>query len=154
MVENFAPGAMERAKLGYDKLSELNPSLIMCLISLAGQSGPLSDKPGFDYIGVGDAGITAADRARPGSGSIACRDGDSATGVYRSHGLSLSPPTSRRMAQKGNTFDCSLWICISNMHESMFPKVLLRRQATSTTADRLSSSDGGRPSCFAAGTMN
>jgi CoA:oxalate CoA-transferase len=29
VVENFAPGVMERAKLGYDKLSELNPSLIM-----------------------------------------------------------------------------------------------------------------------------
>jgi CoA:oxalate CoA-transferase len=50
---------MARTGLGYDKLSRLNPKLIMCSISLAGQSGPLSDKPGFDYMGAAYAGITA-----------------------------------------------------------------------------------------------
>src|ERR1700719_4728494 len=60
VVENFAPGVMERAQLGYDKLSALNPRLIMCSVSLAGQSGPLRDKPGFDYMGAAYAGITHA----------------------------------------------------------------------------------------------
>jgi CoA:oxalate CoA-transferase len=31
VVENFAPGVMERAKLGYDRLSALNPRLINVL---------------------------------------------------------------------------------------------------------------------------
>src|SRR5271168_1371427 len=51
VVENFTPGVMARAGLGYDDLRGINPALIMCSISLAGQSGPLSDKPGYDYIG-------------------------------------------------------------------------------------------------------
>jgi len=58
VVENFAPGVMARAGLGYEELSRINPRLIMCSISLAGQTGPLSNKPGFDYMG---AAYAAAD---------------------------------------------------------------------------------------------
>src|SRR5262249_13242449 len=46
LVENFAPGVMARAGLGYDELSAIHPGLIMCSISLAGQTGPLSRKLG------------------------------------------------------------------------------------------------------------
>src|SRR5262249_35757199 len=46
LVENFTPGVMARAGLGYDELSAIHPQLIMCSISLAGQTGPLSQKPG------------------------------------------------------------------------------------------------------------
>src|SRR5262249_59121846 len=57
--ENFAPGVMARAGLGYDELSAIHPGLIMCSISLAGQTGPLSRKLGFDYMGAAYAGITS-----------------------------------------------------------------------------------------------
>ena len=59
LVENFTPGVMARAGLGYDELSAIHPQLIMCSISLAGQTGPLSQKPGFDYMGAAYAGITS-----------------------------------------------------------------------------------------------
>src|SRR5262249_54742535 len=52
VVENFTPGVMARAGLGYEQLSAIHPQLIMCSISLAGQNGPLSQKPGFDYVGA------------------------------------------------------------------------------------------------------
>jgi CoA:oxalate CoA-transferase len=82
LVENFAPGVMARAGLGYDELSAIHPPLIMCSISLAGQTGPLSRKPGFDYMGAAYAGITAligeADR---GPAQFATAIGDHATGV-------------------------------------------------------------------------
>src|ERR1700729_2407080 len=32
MVENFAPGAIERLGLGYDVIRELNPSIIFCQV--------------------------------------------------------------------------------------------------------------------------
>ena len=38
VVENFAPGVTARAGLGYEELSRINPKLIMCSISLAGQN--------------------------------------------------------------------------------------------------------------------
>ena len=45
LIENFTPGVMARAGLGYDELSAIHPGLIMCSISLAGQSGPLRESP-------------------------------------------------------------------------------------------------------------
>jgi crotonobetainyl-CoA:carnitine CoA-transferase CaiB-like acyl-CoA transferase len=52
MVENFAPGVITRNGLGYETVSELNPRLVMCSISLCGQAGPSAYKPGFDHIGA------------------------------------------------------------------------------------------------------
>jgi CoA:oxalate CoA-transferase len=39
---------MARAGLVYENLRVLNPSIVMCSISMAGQTGPLSQVPGFD----------------------------------------------------------------------------------------------------------
>jgi crotonobetainyl-CoA:carnitine CoA-transferase CaiB-like acyl-CoA transferase len=50
VVENFRPGVMASMGLGYDRLKELKPDIIMCSISALGQSGPLAQKPGYDYI--------------------------------------------------------------------------------------------------------
>src|SRR5262249_38581738 len=50
LVENYRPGVMDRLGLGYDALSEINPSLIYCAISGFGLSGPLRDKPSFDIV--------------------------------------------------------------------------------------------------------
>ena len=41
VVENFAPGVMERLGLDYDALSRVNPALVMTSISNYGQTGPL-----------------------------------------------------------------------------------------------------------------
>ena len=82
VVENFAPGVMARAGLGYEDLRALHPALIMCSISLAGQTGPLSQKPGFDYMAAAYAGITASiGEADRGPAQFTTAIGDSATGM-------------------------------------------------------------------------
>ncbi|MDE2939003.1 MAG: CoA transferase [Chloroflexota bacterium] len=43
VVENFAPGVMERLGLGYDTLSSVNPAVVMTSISNYGQTGPYRD---------------------------------------------------------------------------------------------------------------
>ncbi|MBV1930106.1 MAG: CoA transferase [Porticoccaceae bacterium] len=58
VIENFAPGAIGRLGLTWDKVQELNPQCIMCSISTFGQEGPLSTLPGYDYIGQAYAGVT------------------------------------------------------------------------------------------------
>ena len=40
VVQNFRPGVMDRMGIGYDKLCEANPAIIMVSISGFGQSGP------------------------------------------------------------------------------------------------------------------
>jgi len=56
-VENFRPGAADRLGIGYEQLRGLNPKLIYCSISAFGQSGPYTDKPGFDTLGQAMSGV-------------------------------------------------------------------------------------------------
>jgi crotonobetainyl-CoA:carnitine CoA-transferase CaiB-like acyl-CoA transferase len=57
VTENYRKGTLERLGLGYDVLQELNPRLVYCAISGYGRTGPYADKPGFDLILQGFAGI-------------------------------------------------------------------------------------------------
>lgn len=57
VVENFRPGVMERLGLGYATLAAIKPSLIYCAISGFGQDGPLKNKPAYDQIVQGMAGV-------------------------------------------------------------------------------------------------
>jgi crotonobetainyl-CoA:carnitine CoA-transferase CaiB-like acyl-CoA transferase len=50
VVENFRPGVMDRAGLGYETLCERNPAIIYAASSGYGQSGPYVDRPGQDYL--------------------------------------------------------------------------------------------------------
>jgi crotonobetainyl-CoA:carnitine CoA-transferase CaiB-like acyl-CoA transferase len=59
VVENFAPGIISDMGLSYTVLKAINPKIIMCSISALGQTGPLADDAGFDFIGQAYAGITS-----------------------------------------------------------------------------------------------
>lgn len=59
VVENFKPGVIANMGLGYERLKELKSDIILCSISALGQSGPLSDKPGYDYIAQAYSGVTS-----------------------------------------------------------------------------------------------
>ena len=57
LVENFRPGVMERLGLDYAALKPSNPRLVYCAISGFGQTGPLSERPAYDQIIQGLAGV-------------------------------------------------------------------------------------------------
>jgi crotonobetainyl-CoA:carnitine CoA-transferase CaiB-like acyl-CoA transferase len=126
VVENFAPGVMPRAGLGYDDLKVLHPSLIMCSISLAGQTGPLSQKPGFDYIGAAYAGITASmGEADRGPAQLTTAVGDSATGMTAAMSIAVAL-LHRERTGEGQYIECSLVDTYFNMHQVDVPKSSLR----------------------------
>lgn len=58
LVENFAPGVMQRMGFDYENVRKLNPKIIMCSVSTFGQTGPLANDPGYDFIGQAYAGVT------------------------------------------------------------------------------------------------
>ncbi len=58
LIENFAPGVIGRLGLGWDVVRQIKPDLIMCSISAFGQTGPLAEFPGFDFIAQAYAGVT------------------------------------------------------------------------------------------------
>jgi formyl-CoA transferase len=50
LVENFRPGTLKKFGLDFETLHELNPRLVYCSISGFGQTGPLKDMPGYDFM--------------------------------------------------------------------------------------------------------
>ncbi|MDI9596984.1 MAG: CoA transferase [Atribacterota bacterium] len=57
LVENFAPGVLERLGLSYEVASEINPKIIYASISGFGQSGPRRDQVTFDVVGQAMGGL-------------------------------------------------------------------------------------------------
>ncbi len=57
LIENYRPGAMKRLGLGYDDIKQVNPRLVYTSISGFGQTGPWSDRPGFDLMAQAMSGV-------------------------------------------------------------------------------------------------
>jgi crotonobetainyl-CoA:carnitine CoA-transferase CaiB-like acyl-CoA transferase len=54
MVENFRPGTLEQWHVGP---GDLDPRLVTVRISMFGQDGPYSPRPGLDRVGIGYGGL-------------------------------------------------------------------------------------------------
>jgi crotonobetainyl-CoA:carnitine CoA-transferase CaiB-like acyl-CoA transferase len=57
LIQNFAPGVIERMGLGDENVRALNPRIVMCSISSLGRSGRLANLPGYDYVGAAYSGV-------------------------------------------------------------------------------------------------
>ena len=57
VLENFRPGTLERWNVGYDRLSDANPGLVLTRISGYGQTGPYSARAGFASVAEAMAGL-------------------------------------------------------------------------------------------------
>ena len=56
LVENYKPGKMHQIGLGYENLSTINPTLIMCSLTYFGQFGPYSQFEGSDIVSYAMSG--------------------------------------------------------------------------------------------------
>ena len=50
VTENFRPGTLERWNLGYDRLAEVNPGIVLARISGYGQTGPYAERAGYASV--------------------------------------------------------------------------------------------------------
>jgi crotonobetainyl-CoA:carnitine CoA-transferase CaiB-like acyl-CoA transferase len=57
LVENFRPGGLHRLGFGPDRLHALNPRLVVLSITGFGHDGPDRDRPGYDQVAQGEAGL-------------------------------------------------------------------------------------------------
>ena len=57
LVENFVPGKLSKYDLDYKSLEEIAPQLIYCSITGFGDSGPYSNRAGYDVIAASIGGL-------------------------------------------------------------------------------------------------
>lgn len=82
MVENFAPGAIERLGLGWDVVSKLNPGLIYAQVKGFGEGSPYEKNLAFDMIAQATGGtisVTGEKGRQPVKPGISL--GDTGTGM-------------------------------------------------------------------------
>ncbi|TWP52579.1 CoA transferase [Lentzea tibetensis] len=68
VLENFRPGVLSRLGFSWETLREINPGLVYCAISGFGQTGPMRDRPAYDQVIQGLAGmmsVTGTSEAAP-----------------------------------------------------------------------------------------
>lgn len=117
LVENFSPGAVDRLGLGWDVVSARNPRLIMCSISAFGQTGPLSDQPGYDPIAQAYTGTMHMVGPRGGPPSMmGFSPGDVLTGVHGMAGV-CAALYHRERTGSGQRVEVSLLHSYASCHE-------------------------------------
>lgn len=68
LVENFRPGVLKKYGLDYLSLAAKYPKLIYLSISAYGQTGPLSDRPGYDPVLQAESGMMSVNGEADGEG--------------------------------------------------------------------------------------
>ena len=118
VVENFRPGVMRDIGLGYERLVEIRPDTILCSISALGQTGPLAQKPGYDYIAQAYAGVTSM-TGEPGEAPYipAVGLGDVSTGAHAALAI-LAALRHRDRTGEGQHLDVSLLDVYYHFHET------------------------------------
>jgi len=122
LVENFRPGMIEKWGLGYERLRELNPGLIMVRLSGYGQTGPYKDRPGFGAIGESMGGmryITGYPDRAPVRVGISI--GDSLAALFGVIGA-LTALHHRTRTGTGQVIDVALYEAVFAMMESTLPE--------------------------------
>ena len=117
VIENFAPGTIERLGFPWETVKEIKPRAIMCSISAFGQGGPLTNLPGYDYIAQAYAGVThmIGDPDRAPSFPL-LGIGDVMTGVHAAAAIGFAL-LFREKTGRGQYVDISLLDSYFHCHE-------------------------------------
>jgi formyl-CoA transferase len=109
MVENSRPGVGKKLGIDYPTLNAINPRLVYASISGFGQTGPWSQRPGFDLIAQAMSGIISA-MGLPGAEPVksGVPVGDLGAGLFAMYGI-LSAVIGRQHTGRGQYIDTSLF---------------------------------------------
>jgi crotonobetainyl-CoA:carnitine CoA-transferase CaiB-like acyl-CoA transferase len=133
LVQNYAPGVIDRMGLGYEAVKAINPKIIMCSISAFGQTGPLAQEPGFDFLGAAYSGVTSMGGEAGGAPYFPMiASGDVSTGVH-AMGAVCAALLYRERTGRGQHLDISLLDSYFHYHESGVERYSLTKGAYKPT---------------------
>jgi crotonobetainyl-CoA:carnitine CoA-transferase CaiB-like acyl-CoA transferase len=112
LIENFKVGGAARCGLGYEDLRAVNPRLVYCSITGFGQTGPLRERPGYDFLVQAMGGlmsVTGQPDGAPGAGpqKVGVALTDIMTGLYATIGI-LAALAERERSGLGQQVDLAL----------------------------------------------
>ena len=121
VVENFRPGMLEKWGLGYEDLRQIRPDLIMTRISGFGQTGPMSQRPGYGVIGEAMSGLREmiGDPDRPPS-RVGLPLTDYITALYAAFGTAMAV-IARESTGEGQCVDAALYEAAFSLMEASVP---------------------------------
>ncbi len=121
VVENFRPGTLEKWGLGYDKLSERNPGIILVRVSGYGQTGPEAHKAGYASVAEAASGLRHLNGFPDGPPPrLALSLGDSLAGMFGAQGA-LAALYRRGITGRGQVVDVALTESCLAIQESTIP---------------------------------
>jgi len=127
LLENFRPGTLEKWGLGPEELDRVNPELVITRISAFGQTGPLSQRPGFAAVAEAFGGLRelVGDPDRPPV-RTGVSIGDSIAGIYAAFGtvMALFQRESVKVPLPQRVIDVALNESVLSVMESLVPDYL------------------------------
>ncbi len=111
LIENFKVGGLKKYGLDFESLKSANPELVYCSVTGFGQSGPYSERAGYDYLIQGMSGlmsVTGEADGQPMKVGVAVTDIFS--GLYGVIGVQAAL-AQRGITGTGQHLDISLFDC-------------------------------------------
>ncbi|KJZ78376.1 hypothetical protein HIM_02414 [Hirsutella minnesotensis 3608] len=111
VVENYLPGTLKKYALDYETLRGINPSIIYASITGYGQTGPYSNRAGYDVMVEAEFGLMHITGSRDGPPvKVGVAVTDLTTGLYTSNSI-MAALLGRARTGKGQHIDVALSDC-------------------------------------------
>ena len=137
VVESFRPGTLERWDLGFERLRERRPDLVLARVSGYGQTGPDARLPGYASVAEGVSGLRHLNGFPGGPPPrMALSLGDSLAGMFAVQGV-LTALLARDRGHGGQVVDASLTESCLAVTESVIPDYDLTGHVRGPSGTRL-----------------
>ncbi|RDW70351.1 caib family protein-like protein [Coleophoma crateriformis] len=122
LVENYLPGTLKKYGMDFETLHKLNPRLIYASITGYGQTGPYSNRAGYDVMVEAEMGLMHITGSRDGPPvKVGVAVTDLTTGLYTSNSI-MAALLVRGRTGRGQHIDVALSDCqvatLSNLASS------------------------------------
>jgi crotonobetainyl-CoA:carnitine CoA-transferase CaiB-like acyl-CoA transferase len=114
IIENFVPGVVKKLGVDYEAVKKINPDIVYCHVSGFGQDGPYRDRPAFDQLIQGEAGIISYTGTRDTPCKINIPITDLLASMYGVYAV-LAALLRREKTGEGMEIDISLFDCAVTM---------------------------------------
>ncbi|KAF4552226.1 CoA-transferase family III-like protein 1 [Elsinoe fawcettii] len=111
LVENYLPGALKKYGMDFETISKVNPKLVYASITGYGQTGPYSNRAGYDVMVEAEFGLMHITGSRDGPPvKVGVAVTDLTTGLYTSNAV-MAALLARQKSGRGQHVDVALSDC-------------------------------------------